>query len=116
MRGSEFLLRKMDQPALFRRAHFPAVIATIASRRWRAPEPWDRNATTRFHHGPQRRGGVAARGTRAAVGEAADHRALGPDHAFRRQPTGYRVCATAARTRMDRGAHRRDRVSLVGGP
>ena len=40
---------------------------------------------------------------------------LGSDHAFVPEPTGRRFCAAAARTRLDRGPHRRDRVSLGGG-
>ena len=47
------------------------------------------------------RHGVAARGTRAAGGEPADHRALGLGHASGREPTGRRLCAAAARTRLD---------------
>jgi putative tryptophan/tyrosine transport system substrate-binding protein len=46
---------------------------------------------------------VAAGGAGAAIGKAADHRALGPDHVFSRQPTGCPFCAAAARTRVDRG-------------
>jgi len=46
------------------------------------------------------RHGVAARGTRAAGGEPADHRALGLGHASGREPTGRRLCAAAARTRL----------------
>jgi hypothetical protein len=53
-------------------------------------------------------GNFAALVAKGATGEAADHRALGPDHAFGRQPTGCPFCAAAARTRVDRGAHRRD--------
>ena len=36
-------------------------------------------------------------------------------HGFGREPMGRRFCAAAARTRLDRGSHRRDRVSLGGG-
>ena len=57
---------------------------------------------------------MAARGARAAAGEAADHRVLGRGHAFGREPMGRRFCAATARTRLDRGTHRRDRVSLGG--
>src|SRR5262249_40240603 len=42
------------------------------------------DATARVHHAPRRRGGVAARGARPAIGKAADHRFLGPEHAFGR--------------------------------
>ena len=40
---------------------------------------------------------------------------LGREHAFGPEPMGRRFCAAAARTRLDRGSHRRDRVSLGGG-
>ena len=70
----------------------------------------------RVHHAARRcGGGVAARGARAAAGEAADHRVPGRDHAFGHEPMDRRFCAAAARTRLDRGSHRRDRVSLGGG-
>ena len=46
---------------------------------------------------------MAARGAGAADGEAADHRFLGCDHTFGREPVGRRFCAAAARTRLDRG-------------
>ena len=58
---------------------------------------------------------VAAGGAGAAAGEAADHRVLGPEHAFGQEPMDRRFCAAAARTRLDRGPHRRDRVSLGRG-
>ena len=58
---------------------------------------------------------MAARGARAAAGEAADHRVPGRGHAFGLEPMDRRLCAAAARTRLDRGPHRRDRVSLGGG-
>ena len=61
------------------------------------------------------RGGMAARGARAADGQAADHRVPGREHAFVPEPMDRRFCAAAARTRLDRGPHRRDRVSLGGG-
>ena len=68
-------------------------------------------------HQPARRrgGGVAARRARAAGGEAADHRVLGCEYAFRPEPMDRRFCAAAARTRLDRGPDCRDRVSLGGG-
>ena len=56
---------------------------------------------------------LAARAQQPA--KAADHRVLGREHAFGREPMGRRFCAAAARTRLDRGPHRRDRVSLGGG-
>ena len=40
---------------------------------------------------------------------------LGTSHACGREPMDRRFCAAAARTRLDRGSHRRDRVSLGGG-
>ena len=75
----------------------------------------DRMRAARVHHAARRRGGVAARGARAAAGQAADHRVLGRGHAFGSEPMDCRFCAAAARTRLDRGSHRRDRVSLGGG-
>ena len=64
-------------------------------------------------------GGAAAAWPLAAraqqPGEAADHRVLGREHAFGPEPMDRRFCAAAARTRLDRGPHRRDRVSLGGG-
>ena len=58
---------------------------------------------------------MAARGARAAGGQAADHRVPGRGHACGREPMDRRFCAAAARTRLDRGSHRRDRVSLGRG-
>ena len=76
----------------------------------------DRMRAPRVHHAARRRGGrVAARGARAAAGEAADHRVPGREHAFGPEPMDRRFRAAAARTRLDRGSHRRDRVSLGGG-
>ena len=40
---------------------------------------------------------------------------LGPPRLRRTGPMDRRLCAAAARTRLDRGPHRRDRVSLGGG-
>ena len=40
---------------------------------------------------------------------------LGPSLAFGLEPLDRRFCAAAARTRLDRWPHRRDRVSLGGG-
>src|SRR5262249_39402999 len=58
---------------------------------------------------------MAARGTRAAGGKAADHWVPGHDHAFSLEPMGRRFCATIARLRLDRGSYHRGRVSLGGG-
>ena len=89
---------------------FVARIAPL--RQWTWP-----SETTRLHHTPRRRGGgLAARGGRAAAGEAADHWLPGCEHAFVRQPSGRCLRAAAARTRLDRGPHGHDRVSMVGGP
>jgi ABC-type uncharacterized transport system substrate-binding protein len=59
-------------------------------------------------------GRVAARGACAAVGEAADYRILGRRHAFAHGPMDRRFCAAAARTRLDRGSHHRDRSWAEG--
>src|SRR5215471_8485423 len=60
----------------------------------RAEGPYE---TTRVHHAPRRRGGgVAARGARAAAGEAADHRIFGPEHAFGRKRVGRRFYTATA--------------------
>ncbi len=40
---------------------------------------------------------------------------LGASTRFGREPMDRRFCAATARTRLDRGSHRRDRVSLGGG-
>ena len=69
----------------------------------------------RVHHALGGAGGMAARGAGAAAGKAADHRVLGREHGFGQEPMDRRFCAAAARTRLDRGSHRRDRVSLGGG-
>src|SRR5262249_40536940 len=47
-----------------------------------------------------------------ALREAASHRIFGLDHGFCRKSTDRRFCAAAARTRLDRGPHHRNRVSL----
>jgi putative tryptophan/tyrosine transport system substrate-binding protein len=51
---------------------------------------------------------VAARGARAAIGEAADYRVLGPEHTFRRQRVDCRFCAATARAWLDRWAEGRE--------
>src|SRR5262249_3550407 len=60
-------------------------------------------------------GGVAARGAGAAAGQAADHWFSRRDHGFDREPMGRRLRSAATRTRLDRGAYCRDRVSLGRG-
>src|SRR5262249_28667439 len=70
----------------------------------------------RVHHASRRRGGgVAACGARGAAGEAADHRIFGREHACGPERTDRRFRATAARTWLDRGPYRRDRVSVGRG-
>ena len=58
---------------------------------------------------------LAARGARTAAGKAADHRV--PRRWGTNNPArmGRRICAAAARTRLDRGPHCRDRVPLGEG-
>ena len=53
--------------------------------------------------------------TRAAAGKLPTIGYLGGGAANNATRMGRRVCAAAARTRLDRGSHRRDRVSLGGG-
>ena len=63
-------------------------------------------------------GGAAARGRwrhARSSRQAADHRVPGREHGFGLEPLDRRFCAAAARTRLDRGPHCRDRVSLGGG-
>src|SRR5262249_52034572 len=60
-------------------------------------------------------GGVAARGARAAAGQAADHRVLGLGHTFDRQSMGRRLCAADARTWLGGRSQFRDRGSLGRG-
>src|SRR5712691_9456347 len=70
--------------------------------------------TSRLHHAARRRGGgVAVGGARAATG-AGDRLSRG-EHAFIPRPFVYRFCTAAARTRLDRGPHRRDRATLGRG-
>jgi ABC transporter substrate binding protein len=73
------------------------------------------NKTARVRHAARRRGRMAALGARAAAGEAADHRLLGRSHAFSLEPLDRRFRAAAARTRLERGADYRNRISLGGG-
>src|SRR5215470_5021470 len=61
------------------------------------------------------RGGVATCSAGAAAGQAADHRNPRRGHGFALESIDGRVCTAVARTRLDRGLHRRDRVSLGGG-
>ena len=61
--------------------------------------------TARVHHAARRRGGgVAARGARAAGGEAADHRVPGREHAYGLEPMGRRLscsgCANSAGSKV----------------
>ena len=53
---------------------------------------------------------AAARGRRSCRPSAS-----WAEHAFELEPVDRCLCATVARTRLDRGAHGRDRVSLGGG-
>src|SRR5262249_60100558 len=50
--------------------------------------------TTKILSDARRRGGVAARGARAAAGQAADHRVLGLGNARNPERLGRRFCAT----------------------
>src|SRR5215467_8907262 len=77
-----------------------------------ASNPVSKKAARVHHASRQRSGRVAARCTRAAIGEAADYRILGPEHAFRRQRVDCRFCAATARAWLDRESHHHDRVSL----
>src|SRR5262249_56178120 len=65
--------------------------------------------------GGGRRRGVAARGARAAGEELADHWVPGRVHGSSSEAMDRRFCATATRTRLDRGSQHRDRVPVVGG-
>src|SRR6476659_2486553 len=70
---------------------------------WRISEVWrGLHEAARFPHALRRRGSsVAARGARAAAGEATDHWVPGRDHAFRHGPMDCRFYAAAARARLD---------------
>ena len=64
-------------------------------------------------------GGAAAAwpiAARAQPEQDANRRIPGRQHAGRRRTMGCRLCAAAARAGLDPGTHRRDRVSLGGGP
>src|SRR5262245_6381033 len=86
-----------------------------AQRLW---DPWRRKPdvrqeTARVHLDAGQRGGrVAARGTRAAAGEATSCWVLGRQHTFGGKRAGGRIRAAAPRPRLDRGPHDRDRISL----
>jgi putative ABC transport system substrate-binding protein len=57
---------------------------------------------------------VAARGTRAAAGEASDHRVLGDDFGFGLEPLCRRFCAATARARLGREPHCRAAARALG--
>ena len=56
----------------------------------------------------------AGRGTGATASEASDHRLSGDCSGFGLGPMDCRFRAATARTRLDRGTHRRDPISLGG--
>src|SRR5262245_27527261 len=63
-------------------------------------------------------GGAAAAwslAARAAASEGADHWVPWTGHAFGLECMDCRLCSATARTRLDRGSHPGDRVSLGGG-
>jgi len=71
--------------------------------------------TARIHRAARRHGGrVAARGAGPTVREATDHWVLGRGLPFCHKPMDRRFCAATPRTRLDRGPHSHDRVSLGG--
>src|SRR5262245_52935331 len=71
--------------------------ALSAPRQCKCLESHDSITTPRVHHAARRRGSsLAARGARAAAGEAADHRIFGPEHAFGRKRVGRRFYAATA--------------------
>ena len=67
--------------------------------------PRVRYTTARFRHPAwlRRDGCVAARGARAAGGNATDHRVVWPEHGLGLEAVDRCFCAAAARTRLDRG-------------
>src|SRR5262245_28327732 len=71
----------------------------------------------RLHRAARRGGGMAAcaRGARAAASEGADHWVPWTGNAFGLECMDRRLCSATARTRLDRGSHPGDRVSLGGG-
>src|SRR6516162_775385 len=77
--------------------------------------PRSSNEAAGVHHPSLRRGSLAARGARAAAGEAADHRILGLWHDLSLEPLDRRFCAATARTGLDRGSQCRDRVCWAEG-
>src|SRR6516165_5295222 len=83
----------------------------------RDPWPWGKpHEAAGLHHASwQRCSHMAARGARAAATETADHRIPCLGHAFLPWPMGGRVCTATTRIRLDRGSHRRHRISLGGG-
>src|SRR5262249_2894142 len=73
--------------------------------------PFPSYKAPRVHDAARWRSSVAARDARTAAREGADHRFLGLEYGFDSEPMGRSFRAAAARTRLDRGSHHRDRVS-----
>src|SRR5262249_18345667 len=70
--------------------------------------------TARLHQARWRRsGGVAGRGASAAAGDADDRRSR-RGNGLGWEPVGNRLYPAASRARLDRGPHRRNRISLGG--
>ena len=87
--------------------HTPAPLPVLI---WRPDRTGARHATARVHHAGRRScGDVAGCGAGAAVGQAADHRIPGREHACGPRRMGRGLRAAATRTRLDRGSHHRDR-------
>src|SRR5262245_58030387 len=63
----------------------------------------------------RRSGPMVAGGARATARQAADHWFSRLNHGFDCEPIGRRLRSAATRTRLDRGAYCRDRVSLGRG-
>src|SRR5215831_8166166 len=76
-------------------------------------ESHDLVTTPRVHHAARWRGGVAARGARAAGGQAAVYRFCGLRRVGLAAVDGS-FCSATARPRLDRGSNHCDRVSLFG--
>src|SRR5262245_24191431 len=100
--------------------HSKFMVAIGDARIWMEMSAWPmgwrkhdvRRGTPRGHPGSRLRGsGVAARGAPAAASDA-DNRVVGLEHAFIHEPMGCCFCPAAPRPRLDRGPHRRDRISL----